>query len=143
MSHSFYIIWLKAASAITIAVGLVAAAASHPATSTLWLYLFDLLAWPPDGQPDVFSSEAYALNAVTGGLMAGWGLSMFLLSSGPLARGEPGTRRAMLAGILAWFLVDSAGSLAAGLPGNVVLNTLFLAFFLPPLFGLRGAQNSQ
>ena len=43
----------------------------------------------------------------------------------------------MTAGVITWFLVDSTASLAAGLPGNVVLNVSFLAFFAVPLVKLR------
>jgi hypothetical protein len=42
----------------------------------------------------------------------------------------------MTIALLAWFAVDSLGSWAAGLPGNIVLNVAFLLMFLPPLVSL-------
>lgn len=128
---------LKAACLGTIATGFVSVAASHPAGAALWSLLFDLLQWPLDGQQGSFSSEARVLNAVCGGMLAGWGSLMYWLASGPIARGDQEARRAFAASVLVWFVIDSAGSLAAGWPGNVVLNVVFLVALLVPLTTLR------
>lgn len=136
MNRRAYLVWLKTASILTVCVGLMAAAASHPSGYAPWLFLFDLLAWPLDGVPSTFDAIARALNAVAGGLMVGWGCLMYLLAKGPLARGDAETARLMLISIVAWFVVDSAGSFAAGIPGNVVLNVSFLVIFGPPLLVL-------
>ncbi|MEM6930240.1 MAG: hypothetical protein AAF602_25090, partial [Myxococcota bacterium] len=54
-----------------------------------------------------------------------------------------GVARAMLGGLVTWYVVDSAGSLVAGIPGNVVLNTVFLGLFLVPLLSLVGARDGR
>ncbi|MCB1315251.1 MAG: hypothetical protein KDK27_04810 [Leptospiraceae bacterium] len=136
-SDRIYIAWLQSACVITILVGLMAAAASHPLGEAPWLLLFDLLAWPLDGHPAAFPFTARAINAVLGGVMVGWACMMLLLVSGPLQKGDASIRRMMLIGLIAWFVVDSAGSFAAGIPGNVVLNVIFLLLFLPPLLAYR------
>jgi hypothetical protein len=41
--------------------------------------------------------------------------------------------------IVAWFVVDCTGSLLANLPGNVLLNIVFLGLFMPPLLVLQRA----
>ncbi|MEI6254203.1 MAG: hypothetical protein WCP30_15510 [Mycobacteriaceae bacterium] len=129
-------IWLKAASVVTILTGVICALASHSSTGGLWLYLFDALKWPIDGDPAVFNADTRAVNAVLGGVMVGWGLLMFFLSSERLMTAAPNVPPMMTISLLAWFLVDSAGSWAAGLPGNIALNVAFLAMFLPPLASL-------
>ena len=129
-------IWLRAASVVTILTGVICALASHSSTGGLWLYLFDFLKWPIDGDPAVFSTDTHAVNAVLGGVMVGWGLLMFFLADERLMMAAPNVPRMMAISLLAWFLVDSAGSWAAGLPGNIVLNLLFLAMFIPPLMSL-------
>jgi len=58
-----------------------------------------------------------------------------------VTRGQPVPVGPMGAGVVTWFLVDSGDSLAAGLPGNVVLNVLFLGFFSVPLLRLRGPRD--
>jgi hypothetical protein len=101
------------------------------------LLLFDLLDWPLDGNPSVFSKANYATNAVLGGVMIGWGILMFLLVNGPLAQGDQAIRRYLMIGLLSWFTFDSTGSFFAELPGNILLNVSFLLLFLPPLILLK------
>ncbi len=129
--------WLQVASALTALVGLVAAAGALPATWELWRLLFDVVAWPMDGAPASFDEPTRAMNAISGGVMFGWGLMMFALSSGPVAEGSRGAVAAMLYGVVGWFVVDSTASVAAGIPYNLVLNVSFLVLFLPPLLKLR------
>ncbi|MEM7180043.1 MAG: hypothetical protein AAF518_03965 [Spirochaetota bacterium] len=137
MSKKFYTNWLQIDCILTILVGLTSFAASRPTGMQPWVLLFDLLAWPLDGNPAGFTRIGFALNAVLGGVMVGWGVTMFLLARWVLPNGNEPVRKGILVGILAWYVVDSTGSFVAGLPGNVVLNTLFLLLFLPPLIGLR------
>ena len=127
---------LKAACIMTIGTGLVSAAASHPSGDALWALLFDILKWPVDGMEGNFSSEARVLNAVCGGMLAGWGSMMYWLANGPISRGDQSAKRAFAISVLIWFTIDSAGSFAAGWPGNVVLNCGFLIALLGPLAAL-------
>jgi hypothetical protein len=137
MSASAQVRWLRAAALITVATGLVAAAASSPSGERPWRLLLDLLAWPIDGEPDRFDPVTSAVNAVTGGVMVGWGTLMYLIARGPFARGDTALATPVLLSVLAWFVVDSMGSFAAGLPGNVVLNVGFLLLLAPPLHRMR------
>lgn len=130
------IVLLKTACVATIGTGLVSLAASHPAGDGLWSLVFDALRWPIDGGQGTFSSEARVLNAVCGGMLAGWGSLMYWLVDGPIARGDQGARRAFATSVLIWFALDSAGSFAAGWPGNVALNCIFLIALLGPLAAL-------
>ena len=136
MSMRVSIIWLKIASIITIITGVIAALASYPSTGTLWLSLFDLLKWPIDGNPASFHEDTRAVNAVLGGVMVGWGLLMMFLADKQWMIAIPKLPRVMFISLLAWFVVDCAGSWLAELPGNILLNVGFLALFLPPLFSL-------
>lgn len=139
LSRSKLLFWLQAASLITIGTGLIASLGSHPATEFVWLWLFDLLRWPLDGNPAGFSSDAQAVNAVLGGVMIGWGLLMLRLARENVFQ-EP-IRAGMQGALLLWFVTDSMGSFAAGLPGNVVLNVVFLILFLIPLRLLKSSKD--
>ena len=125
--------WVEIGALVTIATGLVAAAASHRGGEGPWRLLLDLLAWPLDGEPARFAPETSAVNAVTGGVMVGWGTLMYLIARGPFARGDVTLATPMLRSVLAWFVVDSTGSLLAGVPGNVLLNVAFLVLLGLPL----------
>jgi hypothetical protein len=95
---------------------------------------------PPLTQSHVFSREARLLNAVLGGVLAGWSVMMFWMAAGPVARGDQGARAAFLASVTLWFLLDSFGSIVAGWPGNAVSNFLFFLLFAVPLHALRNKQ---
>jgi hypothetical protein len=110
--------------------------ASHPATDGVWLFLFDVLKWPLDGNPAAFSDDTRAVNAVLGGTMVGWGVLMYLLATPQRIHALPELPRLLLIGVVAWFVVDCIGSILAGLPGNIVLNIGFLGLFVPPLLAL-------
>ena len=136
MSIHISIIWAKIASIVTIVTGVICALASHPATESAWMFLFDILKWPLDGDPGAFHADTRAVNAVLGGTMVGWGLLMYFLMTEQLHAKVPGLPRMMLIALCAWFVVDCTGSLFAGLPGNVVLNIGFMVMFVPPLVAL-------
>lgn len=44
------------------------------------------------------------------------------------------TRRAVVAGLVAWFFLDSAGSIAAGVVSNVGFNFIVLLLAVGPLW---------
>ena len=129
--------WYQLACVITMVTGVICALASHPATEDVWLYLFDALKWPLDGNPAAFSADTRAVNAVLGGTMVGWGLLMYLLARHITTM--VGLPRILLMAIVAWFVVDCTGSLLANMPGNVLLNIIFLGLFMPPLLVLQRA----
>ncbi len=135
LTERHLLLWLKTASVVTIIIGLAASFASHPSGEGLWLLLFDILNWPLDGIPAGFDVVSRPLNAVLGGVMIGWGVTMYGLLNPKIF--SDGIRIVLLRGLLAWFVTDSIGSLAAEIPGNVVLNIAFLVMFLPPLLLLR------
>lgn len=137
MTRKAYLNWFKMASLFLMATGCLGALASFAAGSGLWLFFLDLVLWPLDGQPDGFTSAGYLLNAILGGVTIGWGILMYLLAQGPLARGQHEIAQFLLVSSLTWYTIDSLGSILAGAYGNVVLNSVFLLIFLPPLLALR------
>ena len=133
---------LKAACLASLGLGLVSVAAAHPATEGPWLFFFSLLDWPPLQQSHAFSREARLLNAVLGGVLAGWSVMMFWMAGGPVARGDQGARAAFMVSLALWFLLDSIGSIAAGWPGNAVSNGLLFLLFALPLHALRNRRDA-
>jgi hypothetical protein len=112
---------LQVAGVVLAGIGLVTALASHPLTGALFAIGVDLAFWPPDGSPDVLTLPTErVLAAVAGGVMAGWGAMLLVLGRGA------SVARALLTGGLAWFVVDSSGSLVAGVPLNAAGNVAFL-----------------
>lgn len=67
---------------------------------------------------------------IYGGLMAGWGLTLMLLAR------KVRLGRAAGIGLLTWWVVDSASSIALGYPLNALSNTGFLLLFAPAVLGI-------
>lgn len=123
-----------------IALGLFfAIAPATPAVSLVDLF-FDLAYFPiDDAQMVTTPSEALSL-AIAGGLSAGLGTAMVLLSRG-LALTHPRACARLLIGIVtAWYIPDSLGSWLAGAWFNVVMNTGFFALVLWAAVLLRAAE---
>jgi len=127
---------------VFVGVGLVTALAAHPSSGALFALATDLIFWPLDGSPGALALPTErVLAAVSGGLMIGWGAMLLSLGRGS------STARALLIGGLAWFAIDSAGSLVAGVPLNALGNVLFLGLIVwaawpttPERAGLRPAE---
>ncbi len=133
-------IWVGAGAVLVMASGLLSAGGSLAGTSTPWLGLFNLLNAASGAVLPQFSADARVVNAVLGGVMVGWGLLILLLRDRRLPWAL--VRFKVLVSLLVWFAVDSTGSLAAGCPGNLVLNAAFAAFFLPPLILVKPASKT-
>ena len=126
--------WLKAASVIVIGFGLLTALAAWLPFNLPAFWLVDLMFLPFDGQPNLNGPEARLLSGILGGVLVGFGVTQWLISSRLYPR-EPGLARTIiLASMGVWFVVDSIASVIAGAPFNVVMNVPFLSMFVVPLW---------
>lgn len=131
LSNSVVINWIRVASCLTILTGLLASLASRPETDALWRFTFDLLKGFNPDRATHFDAASFALNAVLGGVMIGWGTMMLMLSS--YITKSKHICKIYILSLLVWFVCDSVGSILANLLGNCILNVAFLVMYLPPL----------
>jgi hypothetical protein len=126
--------WLMFTAIGIAAFGPLCTLATMPGLAEPARLALDLLAWPIDGAQSFADPTARFLSALAGGFLIGWGVTLWCVARHvhPLAP-EP-VRRAVVAGLLGWFVVDSAGSIAAGFPINVAFNTLTLLILVGPLW---------
>ena len=133
MSSERTVTFLKWASAIVIGFGLLVFLGARPETSGPVGFMADLVFWPVDGAQDVNAPEMRLFSAVSGGMLAGWGLLLWQVSTQLYPREPELARRMILSSIGVWFIIDSTGSILAGAPLNAVLNIGFLLAFVIPL----------
>ncbi len=126
--------WLKVASASFIVFGLGIALAANPATALPMTLFTDLALWPFDGAQNPNTPEARILSSVCGGILAGWGVMFWMLSTQGLRVAPVLARKIMLVSIATWFVIDSTASVVAGAPFNAVLNVPFLLAIVMPLW---------
>lgn len=134
---------LKIGSALVVGFGVVIAIAAYPPMAGIAQFLLDLIKWPVDAAQAVSSPEMRLLSAVSGGVMVGWGLLLWLVAA-RLYRRDPALAGSMiLTSIGAWFVIDSTASVVAGAPLNAVLNVSFLVLFALPVMLHRRAEGAS
>lgn len=122
--------WLKAASAVVISFGLLIAAGAWPPLAGPVVFLADLLIWPMDGLQRLELPETRVFMAISGGVMVGWGVTLWKLADHLLAEHLAAVRSITMTGLYSWFAVDSIGSIAAGVPLNALANVSFVVLFV-------------
>ena len=125
---------MKTAAALVVGFGVLALLGTHPATAEPLRVLIDMVFWPLDGMETLSAPATRLVCAIGGGLMVGWGLMLWQVVTRLYPRDPELARTMILTSIGAWFIVDSAGSIAAGAPVNGVLNIGFLLAFAIPLW---------
>ena len=134
MSRDFHKFWLKITAIVVGSFGPIfflgtMAPTLEPARLTL-----DILSWPIDGATTYASPDTRFLSALTGGFLVGWGVMIWCLSSWVYDAAPEGVRRSVLTGTIAWFLLDSAGSIASGNASNAAFNVVVLLLAIGPLW---------
>lgn len=134
MTHAFHKLWLKIAAVIVGSFGPVFFLGTMEPTIEPARLTLDILSWPIDGATTYASPDTRFLSALTGGFLLGWGVTIWCLSSWVYDAAPEGVRRTVLTGLLAWFVLDSAGSVASGNASNALINVLVLLLAVGPLW---------
>jgi hypothetical protein len=130
---------IRFAAAITlIGFGMASVLSAWAPVSGPMGAVLDGVFWPMDGGQSAAAEETRLLLAILGGITFGWGLMIWHLAGAPLERMPDLIRPILRQSVLAWFVLDSTGSVLAGAPLNVLANVVFAALFLVPLS--RGAR---
>ncbi|WP_291736938.1 excinuclease ABC subunit A [Leisingera sp. F5] len=139
MTHAASIRMLKIVSNLSAAFGLAMVLALATPLGTALSLFIDLAFLPLDGAQALTPGAASLMTAISGGLMCGFCLLIYLVTEHIYSADPALGRRLLIPALLAWYIPDSLGSLAAGAWFNVVMNTPFLALFLVPLMLARRA----
>ncbi len=134
MRRAVHQVWLKVTAIIVGSFGPVFFLGAMIPTSAPARLTLDLLGWRLDHPTKFDSFDMRFLSAVTGGFLLGWGVMIWCLSSWIHALAPEPVRRTVLASLLAWFCLDSAGSIAAGAPSNAAFNVLVLLLAVGPMW---------
>ena len=105
------------------------------------LYL-DMLYWPiGDGLP-VWNQNLIWFSAIGAGLLIALAIVYRLIVYPAVLEGNHSIVRAAIIAGIAWFIVDSAGSIAAGVFSNAVINLITLIPLIGPLLIIRFDQTA-
>lgn len=102
---------------------------SEPARWTL-----DFLSLPIDQLQTYEDPTTRFLSALTGGFLFGWGVCVWFLQQWVFDSNPNGVRKSVLAGLFAWFVLDSLGSFGSGNISNIFFNVIVLFLAIGPLW---------
>jgi len=139
MTEQFHKFYLKITAITVGSFGPVFFLGSMPETSEPARWTLDLLSLPVDSIQNYDASTTRFLSALTGGFLFGWGVCIWFLRKWVYDKAPNEVRKAVLAGLIAWFLLDSAGSAASGNTSNVFINIIVLIIATGPLW--KSAQS--
>lgn len=134
MTHSFHKFWLKITAIVIGSFGPIFFLGTMVATSEPARLTLDVLSWPVDGMQTYLAPDTRFLSALTGGFLVGWGVMVWCLSVWVYDKAPEFVRRSVLVGMLAWFVLDSAGSIASGNESNALFNVLVLLLAVGPMW---------
>lgn len=116
---------------------LIFASGAFASIDGLSVWLHDLLDWPLDGKTAAYTKEARWFSAIGGGVFAGLCVLFYMVVAPLIEQGSRLAARGVVVSMLVWFVIDSAGSISAGVPANAVFNVLFLAILIGPILAIR------
>jgi len=124
-----------------IIFGIIFVTIAFPAADKFAHTLANLFDWTGQPHTENLTRDARWFAAIMSGLSAGFG-ALYVFIVAPLLTHEDKTAQtiAIRGGIIAaciWFIVDSAGSFAAGVPSNVAMNLIFFLTFMLPLLMVK------
>jgi hypothetical protein len=134
MTHSLHKKWLKVAAVVVGSFAPVFFLGTMLATSEPARFTMDFLAWPIDGIQTYAEPTTRFLSALTGGFLLGWGVLIWLLSGSVYDAAPEGVRRAVILGLLSWFVLDSLGSILSGNASNAAFNVIVLLIAVGPMW---------
>ncbi|MBI1360087.1 MAG: hypothetical protein GC155_07360 [Alphaproteobacteria bacterium] len=134
MSAQFHKVWLKITAIVIGSFAPVFFLGTMTPTIEPARLTLDLLSWPVDGATTYASPDTRFLSALTGGFLLGWGVTVWRLSTDLYDVAPEAVRRIVMSGLIAWFVLDSAGSIASGNASNAVFNVGVLLLAAGPLW---------
>ncbi len=138
---TFWRTWLMVWATGIIVFGAVIAGGAFEATSGPIRFIYESLQGPG---PITFDAPMRFNQGVLGGVTIGWGITVLLMLQAAADLGEKGRPFwvAITAGIAAWFVIDSALSIATGFALNVIPNLALLAGFIIPMLATGKLKKS-
>ncbi len=133
-TQKFHKFWLKVTAIVVGSFGPIFALGAIVSTSEPARLTLDILSLPIDNIQNYEAATTRFLTALTGGFLFGWGVLILFLSVWVYDKAPEEVRKTVLTSLLAWFVLDSSGSIASGNSSNVLFNILILIIAVGPMW---------
>lgn len=95
--------------------------------------ILDFSDWPIDNLSAPLDKNTMWLSAIGAGLLGAVSIILGGIVVPALKEGNRPIINTTILAMMAWYIIDSAGSIAAGVSSNVFFNSIYLALVLTPL----------
>jgi len=134
MKHKTHKIWLKITAISIITYAILFFLGTLKQTNRIIEVVLDISSYPIDGLQNYNENSTIFLSALLGGILFGWGILIWFLSSKLYDLAPEQTRKIVLISLLSWFIIDSLGSVFSGNSSNVIANIFLLLILVGPLW---------
>jgi len=98
-------------------------------------FILDVSDWPFDKTKIALDKNTKWLSAISAGLLLAVSIFLGGIVAPAIKDKNKSIIRITIVAMVAWYLLDSIGSIVAGVPSNAFFNTIYLALVLIPLLG--------
>ena len=102
--------------------------------------ILDLADWPVDNLASPLDKNTMWLSAIGAGLLCAVSIFLGGIVVPALKEGNKSIIRTTILAMIVWYIIDSVGSVAAGVSSNVFFNSIYLTLVLIPLVGVGKNQ---
>lgn len=134
MTKKFHKLWLKVTAAAIFGYAFLFSVGAIKMFEEPIRFVLDISCFPLDNIQNYDASTTVFLSAILGGVLAGWGIMIWLMSVWFYDKSPEQVRKTVLIGVLSWFLVDSFGCIISGNGSNAVTNVILLLILVGPLW---------
>ena len=99
-------------------------------------FLLDVLDWPIDNTAAALDRNTKWLSAIGASFLGAVAVFLWGIVAPALKRGDAEVARTALLAFIVWYVIDSVGSIAAGVFSNAIFNTIYLVAMALPLLGM-------
>ena len=100
-------------------------------------FLLDLLDWPMNNLSAELSRDVMWLSSIGAGLLLAFSIFLIGVVAPAIKAHDKRIIKVSKLAIIAWYVVDSVGSIASGVLSNAVFNTVFFIMVMIPLIGIK------
>lgn len=134
MTHKTHKLWLKITAISIIAYAILFFIGTLKQAEKIIEFVLDFSSYPVDGLQNYDSNSTIFLSALLGGILFGWGILIWFLSTKIYDLAPEQTRKIVLISLLSWFFIDGLGCIFSGNSANVIANILLLLILVGPLW---------
>ena len=134
MTKKIHKLWLKVTATALFSYAFLFALGAIKKFEEPIRFVLDISNFPLDNVENYNAPTTVLLSAIIGGILAGWGIMIWLMSVWFYDKSPEQVRKTVLISTLTWFFVDSIACIVSGNVSNAITNVPLLLMLVGPLW---------